>query len=215
MSNRMTAIARCSRSISAAFAALLLALPEIAAAQGTAPAPPVRVRAEIVKLEGTVLHLKDRQGAAVSVKLADNFAVSSLSKADIGDIKPGTYVGTAAIPQSDGSLKAIEVLIFPDAMRGTGEGHRPWDLTPESTMTNATVDSSVSQVNGRTLTLKYKDGSKTIVVPPEAPIVAMGPGSADMLKPGSHVFIIANKQPDGSLAAARVTVGKDGLVPPM
>ncbi len=188
-----------------------LAVPSIAQQQGT----PVRVRAEIVKLEGQTLHLKDRKGAAVAVKLADNYAVSSLSKADIAAIKPGTYVGTAAIPQRDGTLKAIEILIFPDAMKGTAEGHGPWDLTPESTMTNATVDSAVISVEGRRLTLKYKDGEKTVIVPPEAPVVQLGPGTPDLIKPGSHVFIIARRQPDGTITAARVTVGKDGLVPPM
>lgn len=185
-------------------------------ASAEAPAgPPARVRGEIVKLEGDVLHVKDRTGAAVAVKLAPNFGVSELRKAEFGEIKAGTYVGTAALPQKDGTLKAIEVLIFPVALKGTGEGHRPWDLLPESTMTNATVDGLVTAGGGRTLKLKYKDGEKTVVVPPEAPIVALGPGNPAMLKPGAHVFIAAAKGADGTLATQRVTVGKDGLVPPM
>ncbi len=193
------------------FLIVTLAVPSIAQQQGI----PVRVRAEIVRLEGQTLHLKDRQGAAVAVKRADNYRLTALTKADAAAITPGTYVGTAAVPQRDGTLKAIEVLIFPDAMKGTGEGHRPWDLTPESTMTNATVDSAVTKVEGRALTLKYKDGEKIVIVPPEAPVVQLGPGTPELIKPGNHVFIFATRQPDGTLTAAGVTVGKDGLVPPM
>jgi hypothetical protein len=201
-------------AIAAALALALVAAPPPAAAEGAGP--PVRVRGEIVKLDGDMLHVKDRKGAAVVVKLAANFGVSELRKAAFADIKAGTYVGTAALPNPDGTLKAIEVLIFPDAMKGTGEGHRPWDLAPESTMTNATVDGVVTAASGRALKLKYKDGEKTVVVPPEAPIVALGPGNPAMLKPGAHIVILAaTKGADGSLTAARVTVGRDGLVPPM
>lgn len=198
----------------AAAIAAAAALPsaEFAFAQGA----PVHVRGEIVKLEGDMLHVKDRQGQPVTVKLAPNFGVSEVRKADLADIKPGTYVGTAGVPQPDGTLKAIEVLIFPDAMKGVGEGHRLWDLAPQSTMTNATVDGVATAGAGRTLKLKYKDGEKTVVVPPEAPIVTLGPGTPAMLKPGAHIFIgAATKAADGSLAAARIAVGKDGLVPPM
>lgn len=200
--------------LAAALALALAAAPSLAAAESAGP--PVRVRGEIVKLEGNVLHVKDRKGTAVAVKLAPNFGVSELRKAEFAEIKDGTYVGTAAMPQKDGSLKAIEVLIFPAALKGTGEGHRPWDLMPESTMTNATVDGVATAGAGRTLKLKYKGGEKTVTVPPEAPIVALGPGNPALLKPGAHVFIAAaTKGADGSLTAARVTVGKDGLVPPM
>ncbi len=202
------------------FGLLALGLLAVAALPGPAAAEtpqgqPVRVRAEIVSLDGTMLQLKDRAGAPVTVRLAADYAVSSLSKADFDDIKPGTFIGTAAVPQKDGTLKAIEVLIFPAAMKGTGEGHRPWDLLPESTMTNATVDSMVGAITGRTFKVKYKDGEKTVVVPQDAPIVLLGPGDRSMIKPGNHVFMIATKQADGTLTAARVTVGKDGLVPPM
>ena len=113
------------------------------------------------------------------------------------------------------TLKAQEVLIFPEAMRGVGEGHRAWDLTPDSTMTNATVEATVSDVAGRVLTLTYKDGRQELLVPPGTPVVTLAPGDASLLKPGNHVFLSATRQPDGSLTASRITVGKDGLVPPM
>jgi hypothetical protein len=208
------------RSLGAGVGATALALALALAAAAPAPAEsagaPTRVRGEIVKLEGDVLHVKDRKGAALAIKLAPNFGVSELRKADFAEIKAGTYVGIASIPQRDGTLRAIEVLIFPDAMKGTGEGHRSWDLAPESTMTNATVDGIVTAGAGRTLKLKYKDGEKTVVVPPEAPVVALGPGNPAMLKPGAHIFIAAaTKGADGTLTTQRVTVGKDGLVPPM
>jgi hypothetical protein len=176
---------------------------------------PTRVRGQIERVEGNVLHIKDRQGAAVAVRLSTTPAVSQVVKADLGDIKTGTYVGTAAVPQPNGSLRALEVLIFPEGMRGTAEGHGPWDLTPDSTMTNATVESSVSNVSGRALTLKYKGGEKTVLVPPDAPIVTLEPGTPAMLVPGAHVLVIAMRQPDGTITAGRVLVGKDGLVPPM
>jgi hypothetical protein len=136
-------------------------------------------------------------------------------KASLADVAIGSFVGIAALPQPDGSLEAIEVLIFPEAARGTGEGHYAWDLLPESTMTNATVADTVAAVGGRTLTLKYKDGEKKITVPPAAPVVTLDPGDASLLKPGAAVFIPARKEADGTLAAGRVLVGRDGLVPPM
>lgn len=188
-----------------------LSWPALVAAEGA----PVRVRGEIQQLEGQTLTVKGRDGSPVVIALADNFAVSSVVKAELGDIGPGKYVGTAAVPQRDGTLRALEVLIFPDALRGTGEGHFPWDLAPESTMTNATVASVVSKVDDRVMTLTFKDGEKTVTVPSDAPIVTLKPGSKDLLKPGSHVFIVATKRPDGTLGAGRVAVGENGLVPPM
>jgi hypothetical protein len=119
------------------------------------------------------------------------------------------------VPQPDGRLKAQEVLIFPETMRGVGEGHRAWDLTPDSTMTNATVEAAVSDVAGRVLTLTYKDGQQELVVPPGTPVVTLAPGDASLLKPGNYVFLGATQQPGGGLTASRITVGKDGLVPPM
>ena len=135
-------------------------------------------------------------------------------KAALADIKPGTYVGIAALPQAGGVLRAVEVLVFPEAMRGTAEGHGPWGLLPESTMTNATVAESVERVEGHTLTLKYKDGERTITVPPETPIVTLAPGDRSELKPGAAVFTPVTRQPDGSLQASRVIVGRE-VAPPM
>ena len=192
---------------------LALALTSIAAAQQS---PPVRIRGEAVKVEGDVLHVKDRQGAALTVKLAPNFGVTELRKAELKEITAGSYIGVTALPQKDGTLKAIAIHIFPAAMKGTAEGHHAWDLAPETTMTNATVEGVVTAGSGPTLKLKYKDGEKTVVVVPETSIVAMGPGKPDMLQPGAKILIFgAMKGADGSLTTRGVVVGKDGLVPPM
>jgi hypothetical protein len=157
-----------------------------------------------------------RDGGKLNVKLADNFTVTGIVKASLADIKEGSFVGIAGMPQEDGSQRALEVLIFPEAMRGTAEGFRSWDLRPSSTMTNAAVDKMVQKVDGDMLTLKYKDGEKIIVVPPDAPIVTYVPGDKSELKPGAKIFIAgAAKQPDGSLVATRIGVGRDGLTPPM
>ena len=144
----------------------------------------VRVRGTIDRVEGPVYIVKSRDGSELKVLLADNGGVTAIVKASLSDIKQGSFVGVAGMPQADGSQKAIEVLIFPEAMRGTGEGHYPWDVRPQSTMTNAKVEQSVRGVDGQTLTLKYKDGEKKIIVPPEAPIVAFAPGDKGDLKPG-------------------------------
>jgi hypothetical protein len=119
------------------------------------------------------------------------------------------------MPQPDGTQKAVEIHIFPEAMRGSGEGHRPWDLMPNSTMTNATVDSEVAVSDGQKLVLKYKDGEKTFIVPQNAAIVAFAPGTMAEVKPGTKVFVIAAKQPDDTLSATTITVGRDGVAPPM
>jgi hypothetical protein len=147
--------------------------------------------------------------------LTPQATVSAVIPADIGAIREGTFIGTAASPGPDGQLQAHEVLIFPETMRGTGEGHYPWDLAPGSTMTNATVSAVVSGVSGRALTLTYKGQQGTVVVPPDAPIVTLAPGDDSLLKPGNHVFLSARRQPDGAYTAERIAVGKDGLVPPM
>jgi hypothetical protein len=176
----------------------------------------VRVRGTIERVEGQTLVVKSRDGAELKVVLADNVLVVALVKASLADIKQGSFVGVTGMPQADGSQKAVEVHIFPEAMRGTGEGHRPWDLRPQSTMTNANVEQTVAGVDGHTLTLKYKDGEKKIIVLPETAIVTYLPGDKSELKPGVKIFIAAaNKQPDGTLQAPRVNFGKDGLTPPM
>ena len=132
---------------------------------------PVRVRGTIERVDGPTYVVKARDGTELKVTLADNAQVTALTKASLGDIKQGSFVGITAMPQTDGSQRAVEVHIFPEAMRGAGEGHRPWDLSPNSTMTNANVEQAVTGVDGQTLTLKYKDGEKKIVVPSEAAIV--------------------------------------------
>jgi len=169
----------------------------------------------VAEVAGSTLKVKSREGPVVEVKLADGYTVVGVVNAALADIKAGAFVGTAALRQPDGTFRAQEVLIFPEAARGTGEGHRPWDLTPESTMTNATVDAVVDQVAGPVLTLKYSGGQVLVVVPRDAPIVTFSPGDAGLLRPGAAVFIPATKNADGTMTTNRVLVGKDGVVPPM
>jgi Domain of unknown function (DUF5666) len=206
---KITASARRVAATCAA-AAFGLAVAGAALAQTT-----VRVRGTIETVDGGTLAVKTREGATVVVKVPDNVSVAGVLKRSLSDIKSNDFVGIAALPQSGGTSRALEVLIFPEAMRGTGEGHRGWDLLPESTMTNATVTESVTKVDGHTLTLKYKDGEQTFVVPPDTPIVTFAPGDKSELKPGAVIFISgAAKADDGTLSAARVTVGRD-VPPPM
>jgi Domain of unknown function (DUF5666) len=200
------------RSLGIAGLALGLAVP-MAWAQD---APPVRVRGTVERVDGESYIVKARDGAELKVKLAANGTVVALVKASLADIKAGTYVGIAGMPQPDGSQRALEVHIFPEPMRGTGDGHRPWDLQPSSTMTNGNVEQTVAGSDGQTLTLKYKDGEKKILVPANTPIVSYVPGDKSELKPGAKIFIsAATKQPDGTLQAPRVNVGRDGVTPPM
>ena len=176
---------------------------------------PVRVRGTIERVEGDIYVVKARGGAELKVKLADKATVVALIKATLADIKQGSYVGVAGMPQPDGSQKALEVHIFPEAMRGTGDGHRGWDLQPSSTMTNGNVEQTSASSDGQVLMLKYKDGEKKIVVPAASPIVVYVPGDVTELKPGASIFIAAAvKQPDGTLQAPRVNVGR-GVAPPM
>ena len=188
----------------------------VIAASSYAQNAPVRVRGTIEKVDGNILSVKARDGSLLTVKLAANGVVVALVKASLSDIKPGGFVGVTALPETDGSWKAVEVHIFPEAMRGTGEGDRSWDLLPKSTMTNATVAESVSKVEGPTLTLKYKEGEKKIFIPADAAIVTYVPAEPSELKPGAKIFIAAAvKQADGTLEAPRINVGRDGLAPPM
>jgi hypothetical protein len=181
-----------------------------------APVPTQRIRGDVVALDGLSLQVNSRSGEMLAIKLADNYVVTAVVKIDMTAIKPGAFVGTATLPQPDGTLTSLEVLVFPESMRGSNEGHYPWDLKPGSMMTNATIaDVAGVGQGGRRMTLKYKDGEKSIVVPEDVPIVTFEPGDKAMLVPGAHVLLTATKQPDGSLTAARVAVGKNGLVPPM
>ncbi len=200
--------------ITALLSVLMFMFVSLALAAGTR----VHVRGAIVQLDGYVLTVKSREGSTVQVQLADDYGVLAVTTAELAAIGPGTYVGTAAAQQPDGTFRALEVLIFPESARGAGEGHYPWDLTPESTMTNAAVAEVVTHVDGRMLTLKPTKGAVPevkVVVPPNVPIVTFGPGDKSLVQPGAYVFIGATKQPDGTLTAARILVGKDGLVPPM
>jgi hypothetical protein len=191
--------------------ALALGCAVAAAQSGTA----VRVRGTVVSLGGSTLIVHSRDGADVSIHLADNWAVTGVVKASMSDIKPGVFIGTASLPQPDGSLRSLEVVVFPEALRGMGEGHYPWDLKPASMMTNANIANAVDGVDGRTVTLSYKGGEQKITIPPDAPIVTFGEAQKSDVKAGAAVFVPAQHQPDGTFNAARVVVGKDGLVPPM
>jgi hypothetical protein len=175
----------------------------------------VRIRGAIESIDGSTYAIKSRDGADLKVTLADNAQIAAVVKASLADIKQGLFVGVTAMPQADGSHSALEVHIFPEAMRGTGEGHYSWDLRPQSTMTNANVDQVVTGVDGQTLTLKYKDGETKIFVPADTPIVAYVKGDKNDLKPGATVFIAAIKQPDGTLQGRAWRVGRDGVAPPM
>jgi len=182
-------------------------------------APPMRVRGTIEKVDGNTLTVKARDGAELKIETPDNVRVMSFVKAALSDIKPNSYIGVTAEPQPDGSQRAVAIHIFTEAQRGTGEGHRPWDLRPGTTMTNAAVETIAAGVDGQVLTVKYKAGDKTdekkVIVPPNIPIVAYAPGDKSELKPGAAIIIFnATKQPDGSLQTPVVNVGR-GLTPPM
>jgi hypothetical protein len=190
--------------------------PQAVLAQGmmqqTQAAPPtVRVRATIASIDGGVLTLKGRDGTEMKLKLADNAPVNEIVKGSLGDVKAGAYVAVTGIPQPDGSQKAVAVYIYPEAQRGLAEGHRPWDLAPNSTMTNATVDSQIAGKDGQTLTLKYKDGEQKVLVTPATEITAPSKKSAADLKPGQKILAFATKNPDGALEARNIAFGDYGV----
>jgi hypothetical protein len=194
----------------AAVVALLLSIAPVSAQQ------PVRLRGTIEKVDGSTLSVKSRDGSTVSVVLKDGAVVLGVDKAALADIKQNSFVGITAMPQPDGTQKAVEVHIFPEALRGRGEGHRPWDLQPNSTMTNANVEQLVTAVDGPILTMKYKDGEKKISVPNNATIVQFVPGDKSDLKPGAKIFVNGGtKLPNGDIETGAINVGKDGLTPPM
>jgi hypothetical protein len=193
----------------------IVALLTFVAAPGVYAQQPetVRIRGTIEKLDGNVLSVKSREGADLTVALADKVQVVGVVKVSLADIKEGFFVGSAAMPQADGSQKALEVHIFPEAMRGTGEGHRPYTM-PDSTMTNGTVGAAVTGVDGASITVKYKDGEKKILVGPDVPVVRYEIGDKSDLKPGAAFTILsAVKKTDGSFETTRVNVGRDGAVP--
>jgi len=177
--------------------------------------PGVRVRGTVTALSGDQLQVKSREGQSLTVKLDNGWQASAVVKASIGDIKPGDFVGIASLPKSSGGDGALEVLIFPPALKGTGEGSYGWDLKPHSTMTNATVGDSVKSVDGSTVTVNYHGKEKKISIPNGTPVVTLAPATADDVKPGTAVFIPARKGADGTLVSKQLVVGKNGVVPPM
>ncbi len=199
-----------SRIVAAAsFGLVCLSLP--ASAQET-----VRIRGTIESIEGPVFVVKNRDGAELKLTVTDKPLFVAIVKAKMADIKPGMFVGATGVTQPDGTQKAIEVHIFPESMRGTGEGHYDWDLKPQAKMTNANVEQTVAGVDGQILSVKYKDGEKKVLVTPETAVVTYVTGDRSDLKPGIKVFVgAAKKQPDGTVLTPRITYGKDGLTPPM
>ena len=198
------------RTLTAASLAFVFAA-SAASAQET-----VRIRGVIESVDGPVYVVKNRDGAELKLTVTDPPLYVAIVKATMADIKPGMFVGATGQTQPDGSQKAIEVHIFPESMRGTGEGHYDWDLKPNTKMTNANVDQTVNGNDGQTLSVKYKDGEKKILVTPETAVVTYVPGSKDDLKPGTKIFVgAAKKMADGTVQTPRVTYGKDGLTPPM
>ncbi|MES2197863.1 MAG: hypothetical protein V4517_25865 [Pseudomonadota bacterium] len=198
---------------SLATVALLLATSPLALAQ---QAQTTRIRGTIESVDGATLLIKSREGADVKVRMADNATVFGVVKTTLSEIKQGSYIGVTALPEPDGTQKAVAVHIFPENQRGAAEGFRPWDLRAGSTMTNATVAQTVKGTDGQNITVKYKDGEKKVVVPDGTPIVTFVAGDKSELKAGAKVIIFsAAKKDDGTLEAARVNVGRDGITPPM
>lgn len=197
----------------AAAVAALAALPALA--QSAPEGTPTRIRGTIEQLDGQKLTVKPRDRSPLVIELASNFGVSALVKKTLADVKEGDYVASAGIKGADGRIHAVEIRIFPDALRGTAEGQFPWDLSPDSIMTNATVTGIASAPEGKVLKVTYKSTTSEYTVPPDCPIFAYVSGDASLLKPGAAVFMVATKKPDGSLTAARVTAEKDGVKPPM
>jgi len=177
----------------------------------------VRIRGQIEAIDGPVLTVKARDGNVVKIKLADNARVIAMVKASLTDIKEGSFIGVTAMPQPDGSQKAIGLHIFMDSQRGViPMRHLPWDREPGSTMTNADVESTVASTDGQIIMVKYPDGEKKIVVPPNTPVVMFVPGTMSDVKPGARVMVpAAQKMPDGSFEAPGINVGRDGVAPPM
>jgi hypothetical protein len=179
------------------------------------PPTPSRVRGTIESVDGDVIAVKSRGGEDVKLHMTGDIRVVGIVKISLADIKVGSFIGATTVPGPDGVNNAVEVHVFPEDMRGTGEGSRPWDLRPNSTMTNATVAESVVGNDGHTLMVKYKDGEKKVLVSPETPVVTYVPGDKSDLKAGAKVIAFVKALPDGSFETNRVSVGRDGLTPPM
>lgn len=185
---------------------LILGLTVAALAQS----PTTRIRGEVEKVEGATLMIKTVDGGSVKVALASGFSVGGVVKATTADIRKGGFIGVGARPQADGTLMAVQVFIFPEAMRGTGEGHRLWGVLPDSTMTNATVSETVSRVDGANVVLSYPGGEQKVAINPDANIIMAAPAQASELVPGAQVAMTAAKQADGSFSTSRITIAKAG-----
>jgi hypothetical protein len=179
------------------------------------PPTPTRVRGSIEAVNGDILTVKSRGGEDFSLQMTPDIRIVGITKIALSDIKVGSFIGTTTVPGPDGVQNAVEVHVFPEDMRGTGEGSRPYDLRPNSSMTNATVADSVVGNDGHTLLIKYKDGEKKVTVGPDTPVVTYVPAGKSDLKPGAKVIAFMKKLPDGSFETNRVSVGRDGLTPPM
>ncbi|HTB04344.1 MAG TPA: hypothetical protein VK804_28080 [Bradyrhizobium sp.] len=201
------------------FARPLVAIAVVAAsciaALAQQPPTPSRVRGTIEAVDGDMLAVKSRSGEDFKLHMASDMKLVGIVKISLSDIKVGSFVGATTVPGPDGSNNAVEVHVFPEDMRGTGEGSRPFDLRPNSTMTNATVAESVAGNDGHTLLVKYKDGEKKVVVSPDTPVVTYVPTEKSELKPGAKIIAFFKKLPDGSYEATRISVGLNGLTPPM
>ncbi|HSW17544.1 MAG TPA: hypothetical protein VLJ86_09985 [Ramlibacter sp.] len=180
---------------------------------GATPSPTVRLRGTIESVTAQKLVLRERGGERVELELPANLVVSEVYPIALADVQAGSYIGVGAMPQADGTQRAIAVTVFPEASRGAGEGHRPFDFMPQSTMTNATVAGVASAPDGRRLRLTYKNGEKTIVVPPDAPVVSFRPGTRELLTPGAAVSLSA-QEIAGHPTALRINAGRSGFSPP-
>ncbi len=183
----------------------------VAAAQDTMI---VRLRGEVQSYDAPKLVLKERSGKVIEMILPEGLPIAEVIPTDITAIQPGSFIGTAAVPRADGQLQALEVVVFPEAARGSGEGHYPWDLKPDSTMTNATVADLARSPQGRTLTLRYKDGEKKVIVPDGVPVVTFKPGNPGLIVPGARVFIVTEMTGD-LYEPRRFLIGRNGFPPPM
>ena len=212
-------IERHAKSLHLVLAGALLALGTFGSLGSAVAAEPaaqkIRVRGTVVALAGEQLQVKAREGNTVTIALKPGWSVAAVAKASVNDIKPGDYVGIASLPKSEGGDGALEVLIFPAAMKGTGEGSYAWDLKPNSSMTNATVADAVQSVEGRTVTVKFQGQEKKIDIPTATPVVTFAEATKADLKPGATVFVPSEKATDGTVSTARIVVGTNGVVPPM
>jgi hypothetical protein len=186
------------------------------AAWAQQPPAPTRIRGTIESVNGSTLMIKTREGTDLKVQMTDNVAVFGVVKTELSEIKEGSYIGVSAMPEPDGTQKALAVHIFPENQRGAAEGFRPWDLRPNSTMTNATVAQTVKGTDGQNILVKYKDGEKKVLVPPGTPVVTFVAGDKSEVKAGAKIIIFGTtKKDDGTLEANRVNIGRDGITPPM